>query len=109
MIYSVKGPDLFHAYCAPCHGLDGKGGGPVARDLKTRPADLTALAKKSGGKFPAERVRKIISGDEPTLISHGTREMPIWGPIFHQIEEDQDFGNIRLSNLSKYLESIQVK
>ena len=108
LIYSVKGPDLFRAHCAPCHGVDGKGGGPVAPTLKTKPADLTVIAKNSGGKFPSARVLKIISGDE-VLAAHGSREMPIWGPIFHQIEVDQDFGNVRLQNLIKYLESIQQK
>jgi mono/diheme cytochrome c family protein len=33
--------------------------------------------------------------------------MPIWGPVFHQIEWDVDRGNVRLENLVKYLESIQ--
>ena len=56
--------------------------------------------------FPSARVRKMISGDE-VLASHGSREMPIWGPIFHQVEEDRDFGAVRLENLAKYLESIQ--
>ena len=45
-------------------------------------------------------------GDE-VLAAHGSREMPIWGPIFHQIEADVDRGNVRLENLVKYLESIQ--
>jgi mono/diheme cytochrome c family protein len=108
LIYSLKGPDLYRAHCAPCHGLDGKGGGPVASALKAKPADLTVLAKNNGGKFPAERASKFISGDE-IIAAHGTREMPIWGPIFHQIEEDQDFGNVRVQNLVKYLESIQQK
>lgn len=109
LIYSVKGPDLFAAHCAACHGSDGKGGGPVAPALKTKPADLTVLAKNNGGQFPAQRVREIIAGDQPSLLTHGSREMPIWGPIFHQIEEDRDFGNVRLQNLIKYLESIQRK
>ncbi len=109
LIYSVRGPDLYRAHCAPCHGLDGKGNGPVGAALKTKPADLTVLAKKNGGKFPAERVEKFISGDGPTLVAHGPREMPVWGPIFHQIEEDQDFGNVRLQNLIKYLMTIQQK
>jgi mono/diheme cytochrome c family protein len=108
LIYSVKGPDLFRAHCAACHGSEGKGDGPVASTLKTKPADLTVIAKNSGGKFPSTRVLKIISGDE-VLASHGSREMPIWGPIFHQVEADQDFGNVRLQNLVKYLESIQQK
>src|SRR5271169_1286466 len=79
LIYSVKGPDLFRAHCAACHGLDGKGSGPVAPSLKVKPADLTLLAKRSGGRFSEARVRSFISGDEPTLSSHGTREMPVWG------------------------------
>jgi mono/diheme cytochrome c family protein len=108
LIYSVKGPDLYRAHCAACHGSDGKGGGSVAPALKAKPADLTILAKNSGGKFPEDRVRKFISGDE-VLASHGSREMPVWGPIFHQIEVDQDFGNVRLRNLVKYLESLQQK
>jgi mono/diheme cytochrome c family protein len=44
---------------------------------------------------------------EGIIASHGTRELPVWGPIFHQVEEDVDRGNVRLENLVKYLESIQ--
>jgi mono/diheme cytochrome c family protein len=109
LIFSVRGPDLFRAHCAACHGPEGKGNGPVRVALKTKPADLTILAKGNGGKFPAQRVQKFISGDDPSLLSHGSREMPVWGPIFHQVEEDQDFGNVRLQNLIKYLETIQQK
>jgi mono/diheme cytochrome c family protein len=109
LIFSVRGPDLFRAHCAPCHGSEGKGNGPAAAALKTKPADLTLLAKNNGEKFPTERIKKFISGDDPSLLSHGSREMPVWGPIFHQIEEDQDFGNVRLQNLVKYLMSIQQK
>jgi len=108
LIYSVKGPDLFRVHCSPCHGSDAKGNGPMALALKTKPADLTVLAKNNGGQFPPARVRKTIMGDEVSA-SHGSHEMPIWGPIFHQIEADQDFGNVRLQNLVKYLESIQQK
>ena len=43
------------------------------------------------------------------LISHGSREMPVWGPFFHQVEGDQDFGHVRLENLVKYVQSIQQK
>jgi mono/diheme cytochrome c family protein len=108
LIYSVKGPDLFRAHCAACHGSDAKGNGTMASALNAKVADLTVLAKNNGGQFPSARVRKTITGDD-VLASHGSREMPIWGPIFHQIESDQDFGNIRVQNLEKYLESIQQK
>lgn len=109
LIFSVRGPDLFKAHCATCHGLDGKGAGPVAEQLKTKPADLTVLAKKNAGKFPAERVGKFIDGEDKSIQVHGSREMPVWGPIFHQIEEDQDFGNVRIANLVRYLSGIQQK
>jgi mono/diheme cytochrome c family protein len=106
LIYSVKGPDLFRAHCAACHGLSGKGNGPMAGALKSRVPDLTVLAKNNNGQFPAARVGKIIAGD-PASESHGSREMPVWGPIFHQIEEDRDYGSVRIANLVKYLQSIQ--
>lgn len=109
LIYSVRGPELFKAHCAVCHGAGGKGDGPMASALKTRPADLTLLSKNNGGKFPTERVQKFVSGDDPSLASHGSREMPVWGPIFHQIEEDQDYGAVRLQNLIKFLWTIQRK
>jgi mono/diheme cytochrome c family protein len=108
LIYSVKGPDLFRAHCASCHGSDANGNGPLASMLKAKAPDLTVLAKNNGGKFPSARVLKTITGED-VLASHGSRDMPIWGPIFHQIESDQDFGNVRLQNLVKYLESIQQK
>jgi mono/diheme cytochrome c family protein len=107
LIRSLEGADLFREYCSPCHGLDAKGAGIMAPALKTKVADLTVLAKNNHGQFPADRVRGILNGD-PAFISHGSREMPIWGPVFHQIENDTDWGNVRLANLVKYLESIQA-
>lgn len=108
LIPSVKGPDLFRAYCATCHGVDGKGNGPVAPALNTKLTDLTTIAQRNGGMFPVKRVRSIISGDD-LVLGHGSREMPIWGPIFHQVEWDRDWGEIRLDNVTKYLQSIQQK
>jgi len=106
LIRSVEGPDLFRAYCASCHGVDARGHGPAAAALKTKVPDLTLLSKNNRGVFPDKRVRTAIMGDE-LPPSHGSRLMPVWGPIFHQIEWDVDRGNVRLENLVKYLESIQ--
>ena len=105
----VKGVDLFSNYCAVCHGSDAKGDGPLASQLKAMPANLTVLAKNNKGQFPAERVRKMISGDDEPVASHGTRVMPVWGPIFREIVSDQVPADVRLTNLVKYLESIQQK
>ncbi|MGC1616633.1 MAG: c-type cytochrome [Candidatus Acidiferrum sp.] len=107
LIRSVEGPDLFRAYCTSCHGIDAKGEGPAAPALKAKVPDLTLLAWNDRGEFPATRVRQMIMGDN-VVAAHGSREMPIWGPIFHQVEADMDWGNVRLSSLVKYLQSIQT-
>jgi hypothetical protein len=83
-----------------------KGNGPVAPALNVKPADLTSIVQRHGGVFPSKLVRDIIAGDD-VILAHGTRAMPIWGPIFHQVEWDRDLGNVRLQNVVKYLESIQ--
>jgi len=105
---SLQGPDIFREHCAACHGADGRGNGPAAAALKNTPPDLTSIAKRNGGVFPEERVRSIVAGNE-VLISHGSREMPIWGEIFHQIENDRDYGHVRMQNITDYLKSIQQK
>jgi len=107
LIRSTKGADLFRAYCASCHGTNAQGHGPAAAALRATVPDLTLIARRNGGEFPVERVRRIITGDH-VLASHGSREMPVWGPIFHQVEADIDRGNVRMENLIKYLESIQA-
>jgi len=106
-IDSLEGQALFREYCAVCHGEGGKGDGPMAGALKTRPADLTRIATRNGGKFPLERVERIISGETPIEAGHGTREMPLWGPIFSQIAWDRDLGRVRVLNLAKYIEKRQ--
>ncbi len=108
LIPSLEGADLFRSYCASCHGADAQGAGPVAAALSTKVPDLTAISKRNGGVFPSKRIELVISGDE-AIIAHGSREMPVWGPIFHQVERDRDFGNVRLRNVTKYIESIQQK
>ena len=107
-ILPLDGGKIFSNYCASCHGVSGNGDGPVAPALKAKVPDLTTLARRNGGKFPAVRVRGIIAGDE-RYAAHGSREMPVWGPIFHQIEYDRDLGYVRLQNVTEYLGSIQGK
>ena len=109
LIESLEGGALYVAYCASCHGRDAKGNGPAAAALKVTPPDLTTLSQSHGGKFPRELVEKTILGEDPVAIAHGSREMPVWGPIFGQIEWDQDLRNVRVRNLSDYLESIQER
>src|SRR5438045_2509154 len=76
---SNSGKEMFNSYCAVCHGTDAKGNGPAASAMKTSPTDLTTLAQKNGGKYPAPHVAAVIKG-QATTASHGSQDMPIWGP-----------------------------
>jgi len=104
----ASGKEMFKAYCAPCHGEKGKGDGPAASSLKTPPADLTALAKNNGGKFPAARVSTILRGQG--ITAHGSQEMPVWGPVFWQMSHGHETEvQQRIVNLTHYIESLQSK
>jgi len=107
LINSIRGENLYKAYCASCHGGDARGNGPMAAWMKVAPPDLTHIAARNGGKFPLERVDRIISGEEPLPSGHGTRAMPVWGPVFSQVTRDQDLGRVRIDNLARYLRDIQ--
>jgi mono/diheme cytochrome c family protein len=106
----VEGASIFRNNCAACHGLNGRGKGPAAKALKRDVPDLTRLSQRNEGAFPAIHVRNtIMFGADDLLPAHGSKDMPIWGPVFHEIDFDQDLGNVRLENITKYLESIQRK
>jgi mono/diheme cytochrome c family protein len=105
----VSGKEMYTAYCAVCHGIEGKGGGPAASALKVPPTDLTLLSKNNGGKYPALKVTSSIR-NESDLPAHGSKEMPVWGALFwsmssgHESEVQQ-----RVANLTHYIESLQAK
>jgi mono/diheme cytochrome c family protein len=107
VIPSLDGPVLYVTYCAVCHGKAATGDGPMAPILKVRVPNLTEIAKRNGGTFPFAHVEKKIEGSESAGLGHGTKEMPVWGPIFSQVTSDRDFGKVRIYNLAKYLQSIQ--
>jgi mono/diheme cytochrome c family protein len=105
----ASGREMYTAYCAVCHGIGGKGGGPAAEALKVPPPDLTALARKNGGKYPSDHVRSAIEGDL-RLPSHGSKEMPVWGNLFWRMSQGHSSEvQLRVSNLNKYIESLQAK
>jgi len=104
-----SGEEMFHAYCASCHGQSGQGNGPAAPAMKTPPANLTLLAAKNGGKFPELEVAQAIKGDSMTA-AHGSKEMPVWGPVFLYLgHHDQAVMQLRVRNLTKYLDSLQQR
>jgi len=106
---SLAGRDNFNSYCSPCHGRDGTGGGPVAVALKTRPADLTRLAQRAGGTFPAARVVAFVTSGGTSIAAHGSSDMPVWGPTFMALEPSDKLVKIRIENVVRYVESLQAR
>jgi mono/diheme cytochrome c family protein len=106
---TIEGRKIFQYRCAMCHGFDGRGHGPDSVVLKHPTPDLTLISQRGGGKFPYQRVKDIIAGGKTGLLSQPDREMPIWGPIFHAVESDQDWGEVRLDAITRHVQSIQKK
>jgi mono/diheme cytochrome c family protein len=106
---SVEGSTIFQYHCAVCHGTDGRGHGPDAVVVHHPVPDLTLISQRGGGRFPYQRVKEVIEGNEPGPLANSDREMPIWGPAFHEVESDQDWGEVRLAAITKHVESIQQK
>jgi mono/diheme cytochrome c family protein len=103
------GKQMYASYCAPCHGTDGKGRGPAAQALSPRPTDLTTLMRNNHGKYPDTPVVAILQfgTEEP---AHGSATMPVWGPILGNMNRTNLLDKqLRISNLSRYLESIQER
>ncbi|MBK8117793.1 MAG: c-type cytochrome [Sulfuritalea sp.] len=73
----------YEGACASCHGLTGKGNGPLAMQMSIRTPDLTGLAKANNGVFPFDRVFQVIDGRQE-VKAHGPRDMPVWGRAFNR-------------------------
>lgn len=106
-----SGEEMYKEYCAVCHGLDGKGGGPAASALKAPPPDLSLLAKNNGGKYPAGHVVAVLQFGA-SAPAHGTADMPIWGRLLTSLQthrSDPAIVQLRIKNLTDYIESLQAK
>jgi hypothetical protein len=64
------------------------------------------LQKRYENKFPEDQIRAMLLGQRP-LSSHGSADMPIWGPIFRDLE-DKRVTTLRIGNLLKYIRAFQV-
>jgi mono/diheme cytochrome c family protein len=106
----------FEANCASCHGVDGKGRGPIVDLLRQSPPDLTQLAKKNGGILPMNRMYEVIDGTG--VKAHGTRDMPVWGRDY-RVKDAEYFGEYpynaealvraRIMALIEYIGRLQQK
>jgi mono/diheme cytochrome c family protein len=112
-VSQMSGMEMFESFCASCHGVGGKGDGPVAPLVKIGVPDLTRIAHRDGGEFPTEDVRRTIDGrfDRP---AHGPRDMPVWGWQFYNSETLNDPSerarvDALIGKLVDYVRSIQVQ
>jgi mono/diheme cytochrome c family protein len=104
---AAKGAVVYVRYCVSCHGKDARGDGPLAADLRVAVPDMTTLSSRNGGRFPEERVRRIIQSGE-ALRGHGTPDMPAWGDAFKRTEgTDARTPDEAIRNLTHYLWSLQ--
>jgi mono/diheme cytochrome c family protein len=109
-VQEVSGSYTYRTYCATCHGLEGKGDGPLAESLRFRPPDLTLLASRNGGTFPTTKVTRIVDGRDP-VGGHGGPDMPVWGDAFKNAEGgfDDDEVNRKIQAVVAHMERLQEK
>ena len=110
------GSEEYRIACLNCHGVGGKGDGPIMGLLTQRPSDLTVLAKNNGGEYPFLRVYQTIDGRVAVPV-HGARDMPIWGARY--LEEDyeryriefggEDVVRARILQLVYFIQTLQQK
>jgi mono/diheme cytochrome c family protein len=103
------GDELFKTYCGSCHGKSAKGDGPIAEHMRSRPPDLTLIAKRAGGNFDADKVHRIIDGRNP-VRGHGGADMPVWGDAFKRSGQTgtEEAVRARISAIVEHLRSLQV-
>lgn len=105
---AYNGEATFRTYCSSCHGKSARGDGPLAKDLKVPPANLTELAKRNGGEFPYSMVLSTIEHGRD-VRGHGTEDMPAWGGAFEMTSESEAGAKKKMNELVHYLWSLQVE
>jgi mono/diheme cytochrome c family protein len=110
-LLAEMGTQTYQQHCTACHGLGGRGDGPAAAALKTPPSDLTRIAARRNGVFPAGEIAKFIDG-RFHITAHGSREMPVWGDHFGmgipETEISESITRGKIATLVEYLKWIQT-
>lgn len=106
------GKVLYDQNCVSCHGVDGRGNGPVGVSLVTPPADLTRIAARRDGVWPMLEVMAILDGYNRNTLPR--EDMPVFESFLDNDMREFDTGNgvmalvpTKLLEIVYYLESIQ--
>lgn len=91
------GQEEYRLHCAACHGLEGRGDGPIGQILKTPAPNLAMITERNGGKFPVQKIYDIIEGSS-VVAAHGTRDMPLWGDRYRRQTKPQTPDQASMSN-----------
>lgn len=83
---AYEGRRLYVSYCQLCHGVAGKGDGPLAKQMHVSPADLTTTVRSRSDTI----LKKIITGEGRQTITGRDRHnvlseaMPEWTNVFSE-------------------------
>ena len=106
------GETLFEENCVACHGTAGRGDGPLADGLSTKPADLTEIAARRDGVWPMLEIMSIIDGYSRNTLPR--EDMPVFEKFLDNEMVEFDTGNgvitlvpAKLVDIVEYLLSLQ--
>jgi mono/diheme cytochrome c family protein len=102
-----RGQQLFAEYCQSCHGVEGRGNGPLADLLKIPPPDLTLIQERASDVFPVDMLATYIDG-RSGVESHGSRNMPVWGNIWTDTEGGADADQAVAEQINELIEFIRT-
>lgn len=106
------GERTYRLFCVGCHGATGRGNADVLDALELPGIDLTAIAARNGGTFPAGAVKAAILGTGRE--GHARLEMAPWAEVFAGEFESfkaqvviNQMVDRRIDHLVAYIESLQ--
>lgn len=112
-VRKLTGVEMYEQLCSSCHGVSARGDGSVSPLIKIGVPDLTRIARRDGGEFPTEDVRRMIDGRWDRR-AHGARDMPVWGwQLYNSASENDAVERERVDSmidrLVGYLRTLQVE
>lgn len=101
---AYEGRRLYVSYCQLCHGVEGKGDGPLAKAMKISPANLNTTVRSRSDTI----LTKIITGEGRQTITGRDRHnllseaMPEWKDVFTKSQVKSLIAYLRFLGRSKY-------